>query len=449
MKTIVSKEITPSNHLLGQFLDESHYDVLVQDDCDLYTPANCDISVTVDCQPQTDCSTCPKGPNEDRVAFKFRKNYFSKQQQQDAYEGLRAAAQSTNNRGTAAGPRTGKAGNREWVTEFQEQVLAYFSKPHTTVTGEDPLVEILAHRDELSQPGSINTVWFASKKLDFDAWVKTTRKLPPEDQKKAAKEILDDYISHTTYANEVLSGIAGAFGRVPRMPYGRLASYNDKNPEGFAKSLPFLQQLDHGFKKLLPQRYGSQEKFTSTLDPHFVIPGTVFTTLTINKTFRTAAHLDAGDYGPGFSNLLVLSNDGNYTGGYLVLPELRVAIDVRPGDLLLIANHTAIHGNTPIVLGSESSERVSIVAYAREDLQNLGSWEYESLRRAFVEERSNNKEHPDWWGRWNGVSAGMWQTREWFEYVKGHLGVDETKKNDPEIWEMYGEEKIDLESFFG
>ncbi len=344
VRKIVAEELHDAKKIMGTFLDESHYDILIEEDCDAYAPGNFDDSRM-----------------EDRVAFKFRKNFFSKEQQKEAYEGLRAAATPTNNRGTAAGTvRTGKNGNR-----------------------------------------------------------------------------VDNYISSTTYANEVLSGIAGAFGRVPRCPYGRLAAYNDRNQEMFDRGVPFLQTLDRAFADLLPSRHAAQKKFVNSIDEHFRIADTVFTTLTINKTFRTAAHLDAGDYGPGFSNLLVLSNDDNFTGGYLVLPEYRIAINVRPGDLLLIANHTAVHGNTPIVLGSETSERISIVAYAREDLGDLGTWEYEQTRKKFVEACRDNKEHPNWWSRFNGVYPGQWQSKEWFDYLIGELGEDEARVNDPKIFELH------------
>jgi len=38
------------------------------------------------------------------------------------------------------------------------------------------------------------------------------------------------------------------------------------------------------------------------------------------------------------------------TGGYLIFPEYRIAVNVRPGDLLLVSNHEIIHGNTEIKL---------------------------------------------------------------------------------------------------
>lgn len=430
VRKIVANEIHDCKTLLGTFLDESHYDILIEEDCDVYFPAAQEVN-------SHDKVESTNNIPEERVAFKFRKNHFSKEQQKAAYEGLRAAATPTNNRGTAAGTvRTGKNGNREWITEYEEAVIKYFSKPYNVLHGH-ALDELFSRKESMSGPGLINTVWLASNPIVFSDWVEATRKLPTDKQKLAAKEILEQNISSTTYANEVLSGIAGSFGRVPRAPYGRLAAYNDHNPEMFAKGVPFLQTLDRAFSDLMPKRHAAQKKFVETLDEHFRIADTVFTTLTINKTFRTAAHLDAGDYAPGFSNLLVLSNDSNFTGGYLVIPELRVAVNVRPGDLLLVANHTAIHGNTPIVLGSETSERISVVAYAREDLGTLGTWEYEQTRKKYIESCKENKDHPYWWDRFTGVWAGMWQSKEWHDYLVTAIGEEAARANDPAIFKLH------------
>lgn len=157
----------------------------------------------------------------------------------------------------------------------------------------------------------------------------------------------------------------------------------------------------------------------------------MFTTITVNKTFRTAAHRDAGDFSNGLSNLLVLSNNGNYSGGYLILPEVRVAVNVRPGDLLLVNNHEYIHGNTPIELHDETAERISLVCYLREKMLELGTKEYEDHRYNYVESRRKNPEHPLQRYLWNGISEGMWEEQEWFDYLRKHGGEEMLNKYHP------------------
>ena len=196
-------------------------------------------------------------------------------------------------------------------------------------------------------------------------------------------------------------------------------------------SFPFLQSLNRGFRELLPVRWSAQRAAADRIDEAFLVPGTVFTTITVNKTFRTAAHRDAGDFSEGMSNLLVLSNNGNYTGGYLVFPEYRMAVNVRPGDLLLVNNHEIIHGNTPIVLEDDKAERISLVCYFREKMLDLGSKEYEDVRYNYVESRRKNKDHRLWQPLWNGVSRNMWDEQEWYDYLEEHGGVEMLNKYHP------------------
>jgi hypothetical protein len=432
VKVIVADRKHDCQHLLGQFVDESHYDLLVEEDCDIYMPLPPGAEETY---------------GEERIVFKFRKNYFSKEQQDQAYAGLREAAIETQNRGLAAGPRGEKLGNREWVTEYEYDIVDYFLKPSENLFGEDPIEEIrkkyAGKKPEISNRARVWSIDRVKKeKFNFEEWIEHARKLSQDDAKKEAVHVAEDLICATTYANSVNSGIAGWFDRYPRIPYGRATAYTAKNPEKFAMAYPFLQQLAQGFKDLLPWRYNNQMEAAKKLDQSFLVPGTPFTTVTVNKTFRTAAHYDAGDYTEGLSNLLTLSNDGKYSGGYLIAPEYRVAVNVRPGDLLLINNHEVMHGNTPIVC-EEGSERISLVVYFREKMLELGSKEYEDCRFNFVESRRLNKEHPEWRHLWNGVSASMWTSDEWYEYCEKKLGRETLIKYHPEA-----EKASSLEGFF-
>jgi hypothetical protein len=281
-------------------------------------------------------------------------------------------------------------------------------------------------------------VWLSQKvkqdNFNFDRWLSEVSSLTPAERRSEAVEIQETYISDTTYANAVYSGIAGWFDRYPRIPYGRATSYTQNSYDKFKLSFPFLQTLDRGFAELLPERHAAQRKAADKIDPSFLVPGTVFTTITVNKTFRTAAHRDAGDFTNGLSNLLVLSNNGNYTGGYLILPEVRIAVNVRPGDLLLVNNHEYIHGNTPIALEDDVAERVSLVCYLREKMLELGSREYEDHRFNYVESRRKNKEHRLQRRLWNGISEGMWDEKEWYDYLEKNGGREMVQKYHPEAY---------------
>ena len=230
-------------------------------------------------------------------------------------------------------------------------------------------------------------------------------------QRIEADYILRTYISDTTYAESVPSGIAGYYDRYPRIPYGRATRYTEKHVEEYVKCFPYIRSLDAIFKRELPKRWQRQRDAADRIDPRFTICGSVFSTLTVNHNWRTAAHRDAGDLNEGFSSIAAFTgHDGKgWQGGELILPEYRVAIKLRAGDLLLVNAHECIHANAPLI--GEDNDRLTVVAYFREKMLGLGSWEYELLRKRFVEERR--------------VTPGMWRSQEWANYLAMNGMVDE------------------------
>jgi hypothetical protein len=78
----------------------------------------------------------------------------------------------------------------------------------------------------------------------------------------------------------------------------------------------------------------------------------------INKGVLYQSHADAENEG----GLACLAAFGDFDGGYLCLPRLRVAFDLRPGDLLIADNNREQHGN----IGPLLDDRLSVVAYLRD-----------------------------------------------------------------------------------
>ena len=165
---------------------------------------------------------------------------------------------------------------------------------------------------------------------------------------------------------EVISGIIGSFERTVRAPLCRSCSWNSRYPAKFEKVFPMAQDVSELFRTYVPERYAAQKAYVDRTHPQYVIPGTVFTTLTINKNFRTACHKDAGDLEAGFSCLSVIKR-GVYKGGNLVLPNWRIAAKLETFDLIMFDAHQ-FHGNTQIVPLTKDAERCSIVYYFREKM---------------------------------------------------------------------------------
>ena len=445
VKVIVAESKLDCEHLLGQYLDESHFDVVINEDTDCYRESDSLLDTEL---------------SERRIAFKFRKNFFSLEEQESAYVGLREAATESQNRGQAAGPRgemlgVEGRGGRDWVTDYELEILDFLMTDRGRLIDELSIEVIRAKHAGAPRSSAEETrgaVWLRSqvcKKYPeyfgwFDKWVDSLDGKSEEEIVDAARTIAENWISTTNYAKSVFSGVAGWYDRYPRIPFGRATTYTRDNFDKFKLSFPFLQSLDSGFKELLPSRWSNQKKAVDTIDSKFVIPDTVFTTITVNKSFRTAAHRDAGDFADGLSNLLVVGS-GDYTGGYLIFPEYRIAVNVRPGDLLLVSNHEIIHGNTEIKLTRPDAERISLVCYLRENMLELGSYEYETTREQYVIDRRTNKEHHHYRPLWNGVSPGMWDEQEWYDYLETKLGRDTVVKYHPKACT----ESSSLEELFG
>ena len=412
-----------SEEVMGTFVRNEYYDRVIDSDCDLYAWNQTGIN------------------DESNIIFKYRKNIFTKEEQDAAYAGLREAATESQNRGMAAGPRGEQLGqenrgNRDWVTGDQIAILEFLSRPLNSIDDGTTIESIKEFYKRNNKEETRGQVWLRSEVTKvypeyhgwFNKWLGDMVLLSREEQQKEAKYMIDNYISDTNYAQSVMSGIAGYFDRYPRIPYGRETSYTEKNREKFALCYPYLHKLNDQFRELIPGRWNAQNEQANKLDNRFRIDGTVFTTLTVNHNWRTACHRDAGDLTTGFSNICgVTGPDGKgWRGGQFILPEFRIAINLQPGDMLLVNNHEGIHGNDALI--GDDNDRMTIVAYFREKMVDLKSWEYEFLRKQYIYDRHLNKDHKYYRPQWNGVSPNMWEDQEWFDYMEKHNMADPYKE---------------------
>jgi hypothetical protein len=432
------------DHVLGKFLDHDCYDLVLNEDADVYEPLT-PLQIMMG-----------EEHSEKNLLCKFRKNVFSKEMTDSAYKALRSGAMMSDNRGLAAGIERDTEfqklpdglGSRRWVTQRQKAVLQYImegSKPDI-VTGQDRLQEIFdttpnkplegrgsGANKNLAEIGA-GAIWIVSKttEFSFDEWFDSIKNLSADERKEKASFLLEELISASTYANGVRSGVGGFMDRYPRIPFCRETGWSAGHKELYEAALPLFHKANETFKNELPIRWTGQAEAMEKLGEDWRIGDTVYTTLTINRDFRTAAHRDVGDLceswesteNPrGFSNLLVLDNGKDYDGFYLCFPEFRVAANIRAGDLIMMNAHR-IHSNSPAFNYEEGFERMSVVMYFRESMLNCGSAKYEDTRRRFVYARRDNKEHELWHNGWNGVSPGMWDTEEWANFL-GHNGFHE------------------------
>ena len=180
------------------------------------------------------------------------------------------------------------------------------------------------------------------------------------------------YISNVKRAKVVNSSVIGYMENDKgRHPYCRLTAFNLNHPTMFRAVLPFIRAVDGHFKATMPERYSAQQSVVEQTHADFHISGTSFTTVTVNKNFRTAVHKDEGDLRAGFGVMSVLRR-GTYEGCFLCFPKYRVAVDMKSGAVLLADVHEW-HGNTPLVGTDGNYERISLVFYYREKMRECGS----------------------------------------------------------------------------
>jgi hypothetical protein len=174
----------------------------------------------------------------------------------------------------------------------------------------------------------------------------------------------DGSVSNITVGNKVESGSVGFMDSGAMVKYCRKTAFAKNYFDKYKSGIPFVKFIDDKYKELCPDHYAKQKAIAQGTNQNYVIGDTAFTTVTVNKNFRTAVHQDAGDYPDGFGNLIAY-REGNWTGGYFCLPQYKVAIDLQNTDILFVDVHKW-HGNTDFINTQENWLRISFVLYYRE-----------------------------------------------------------------------------------
>ena len=196
-------------------------------------------------------------------------------------------------------------------------------------------------------------------------------------------------LSKSPKSRAVKSAIIGFSDRYPRIPYCRTTMWTQRNWKEYNNCLEYIKYVDAFFKQHAPARYKIQKKMAEQSSQDFIIKDTAFSTVTVNKNFRTAGHYDNGDLKEGFGNLGVISQ-GQYDGAITVIPRYGIGLDLKDGDLAIFDVHE-LHGNTETTTKS-FYERISVVCYYREKMIYCGDYEYELNRAKTNTKKVSNEE---------------------------------------------------------
>lgn len=165
------------------------------------------------------------------------------------------------------------------------------------------------------------------------------------------------------------TGIIGYMNSTNHKRPCRLTAYSRDNLERYLSGLPFIQRVSELYAQYAAMEYDKQRN-KANCSPDFIIPNTVFSTVTVNYNFQTALHKDQNDFKDGLGNICVISE--NVEGGLLLFPEYKVAIALNTGDHLLADVHEW-HCNTPIHYTASNGYRLSFVCYLRDKIEDCDS----------------------------------------------------------------------------
>lgn len=231
-------------------------------------------------------------------------------------------------------------GEKKLLAKFRKNVI-----PHDLVTQgwESYYITAAASRNRGAAAGPIqlnSAYWKKRKPTAVTGW--------------SARYYQNGKVSKMRVNNNVFSSVLGYFEQTPFMGLPcRLTSYTQKYFKYYKNGIPFIQALNDVFKKLVPDRYAVQKKAADE-KPMYRIADTCFSSVTVNRNFRTGLHMDDGDFRQGYGNLSVIER-GKYHGGYTMFPRYGVGFNLRTGDFLAMDVHEW-HCNTELYETEEDKE---------------------------------------------------------------------------------------------
>jgi hypothetical protein len=243
------------------------------------------------------------------------------------------------------------------------------------------------------------------------------KRKPTDINKWSARDVVNGKLSKMRVNNNVFSSVLGYFEATPFMKVPcRLTSYTQKYFHQYKHGIPFIQAINTTFKKLIPDRHAKQLAAAAE-KPMYRVADTAFSSVTINRNFQTALHMDDGDFREGYGNLSVIER-GKYSGGQTLFPRFGVGFNVRTGDFLAMDVHewhcnTALYespsdkafnrklpkihndnASTGTLGGDKPFTRISFVCYLREKLRGCKPAETKAYysRIQFHPEKGDMKE---------------------------------------------------------
>tara|TARA_R110002167_G_scaffold318797_1_gene524472 strand:+ start:1686 stop:2519 length:834 start_codon:yes stop_codon:yes gene_type:complete len=212
------------------------------------------------------------------------------------------------------------------------------------------------------------------------------------------REAVKDTKYVETYRANTLPTKGSVFGALPRVAmrndFCRFSSKTSEEKQNTNKLFTFQETLCGIYKKHLPELYEYDlQQARKTVNDDYRLIDTPYTTANINVNHAIKYHKDSGNIKESYSNVLILKE--HCTGGELVLPEYRIALEQSDGALCIFSGQKEIHGVMPIKPYKKNYYRASIVYYTLAQLEHCYPYKEEASRlnikkRERAVKRANN-----------------------------------------------------------
>jgi hypothetical protein len=198
-------------------------------------------------------------------------------------------------------------------------------------------------------------------------------KLDDQDAITQAAVAVNDYYFHTLdnashRSNEFWERFAenfGVFAKNNTLPYtssNMASTHNTNHQECVNKLILALKPLSDSINRFAQNYYSNFYEKLSQLNWGPFAPRSfgIFPMISINYNIISKYHLDKNDHENSLAFLVVL---GDFEGGEICFPEIKLVVKVRPGQVLAFSSRFLRHGNLKVTKGI----RYSIIYYVHQD----------------------------------------------------------------------------------
>ena len=212
----------------------------------------------------------------------------------------------------------------------------------------------------------------------------------PDEKTKLLREVVKRIHYQTNRRTQGLTTTSRIFGYMPRetirKDYCSSTALARQSPKEHAVIAGFATTLSEYYQKTCPEMYAKHAaEVEANIKPEWKIQGTPFTSGIINKDNQLNYHFDRGNIKKVYSNMLAFKK--HCKGGYLCMPEYRIALEIADNSCTFFDGQEILHGVTPFELIDQGGYRYTLVYYS---LQQM--WKCEEINAEIARFRTRKTE---------------------------------------------------------